>query len=847
MGDYLRIVVNSLGLFDYSCADRVTEKHEIGTFLECDPQSPNLLWVNGASGAGKTFLLESLLSGDKALHIYVSAKKPSEAGEGRRYLARFQKALEEATGSSLESFIKENYTGFIDIAKAAVSAFFKLKDIDIDALLNATAGVGKLFISRKDEKHGIAKVLESFIETESHSKPLLIILDNLTFCDDESFEVIAQLFQRFSKASNIKFIAVTTQEDLSSNSDVAHLLTEEMEHRYVPIPPFKDELPFYQILSEVFTCSGDMRLIAKCLFDYCGGYPEKLKTVIRNLYFSGLLKQPLDGSKCLLKEDDVQDYLAIHIQAHNANDGREPSISIDVNSMNAYEKKILQILTIFGLPVSIEVFTNLSVHIFKKEFHLGKLSKPICDKTLDSLTLGSVIEIENEVKVVHDSIALFLQNYFSGTPSNAMVSSNICSYLKKERTWCVAHGLTEEDIDYLLLKHSKASFADQWEQEAASFALDCFQAGHLKRAVLVASWIAPQTFKILPCSDQIKLVELHYFTGKYDEALKLIDLISLCSLKKQEKYSLFFTKGRCEHLNMKPQEAIASLDAACRFASHKDEKISALNMKMSVLRSIEGKEDEARRIFDELTEGLPGKTFRTPSMCKVLRSSIYYRSNKDSLELIELAIRKVRKTGDILQEAYLVHNSGIPLIYMGEFRAAEDMFKTAEATLREGWIHETSYSLNNIAVAKMLMGNFKLSFELLSQAQFWAQSNYVKLSIQVNRMLCSMHLGLFDASKNISRRLEEALDSENIADCKGVRNILINMGIVAWKTGNVGKAIKLLERAYPISVGTLSEYRCAVLLNRLSHSDYSIPTPFSDNPYYKDVLMEPLLISFGHD
>ena len=114
-------------------------------------------------------------------------------------------------------------------------------------------------------------------------------------------------------------------------------------------------------------------------------------------------------------------------------------------------------------------------------------------------------------------------------------------------------------------------------------------------------------------------------------------------------------------------------------------------------------------------------------------------------------------------------------------------------------------------------------------------------------MLCSMHLGLFDASKNISRRLEEALDAENIADCKGVRNILINLGIVAWKTGNVEKAIEFLERAYPISVGTLSEYRCALLLNNLSHSDYSVPAPFSDNPYYKDVLMEPLLISFGHD
>ena len=839
--------MSSLGLFDYSCADRVTEKHEIGTFLECNPQRPNLLWVNGASGAGKTFLLESLLSSDRALHIYVSAKKSSEAGEGRRYLARFQESLEKATGSSLESFIKENYIGLIDIAKSAVSAIFKLKDIDIDALLNASAGVGKLFISHKDEKHGIAKVLESFVETESHSRPLLFILDNLTYCDEESFEVIAQLFQRFSKTPNIKFIAVTTQEELSSNSDLTRLLTEEMEHRYVSIPPFKDELPFYQILTEVFTCSGDMRFIAKCLFDYCGGYPEKLKTIIRNLYFAGSLKQPPDGSKCLLREDDVKDYLAMHIRAHDANNGREPSISIDVNNMNAYEKKIMQILAIFGLPVSIEVFTNLTVHIFKKEFHLGKLSKPACDKALDNLTLGSIIETENEVKVVHDSIALFLQNYFSGTPSNAMVSSNICSYLRKERAWCIAHGLTEEDIDYLLLKHGKASFSDQWEQRATTFALDCFRAGHLERAVLVASWITPQTFKILPCSHQIKFLELHYCTGKYDEALKLIDLVRLRSLNKQEKYSLFFTKGRCEHLNMKPREAIASLDAACRFASCKDERVSALNMKMSVLRSIEGKEDEARRIFDDLTEGLPGKKFRTPSMCKVLRSSIYYRNNEESLELIELAIRKVRKTGDILQEAYLVHNSGIPLVYMGEFRAAKDMFKTAEATLREGWIHETSYSLNNIAVAEMLMGNFKLSFELLSQAQFWAQSNYVKLSIQVNRMLCSMHLGLFDASKNISRRLEEALDAENIADCKGVRNILINLGIVAWKTGNVEKAIEFLERAYPISVGTLSEYRCALLLNNLSHSDYSVPAPFSDNPYYKDVLMEPLLISFGHD
>lgn len=152
--------MKSTNLFQFPFTDRSVERGKLSDFIESEKDA-NILWINGNHGIGKTFFLDNVLSEYTDYDIIKISVDPEI--ESPDYLKELVLSLQNASGIKFNKFIKANFKSILNITKNVVVQLLKVKNIELDELMEAIFDSSQLFVDNKDAKQSPEKAIEKYI------------------------------------------------------------------------------------------------------------------------------------------------------------------------------------------------------------------------------------------------------------------------------------------------------------------------------------------------------------------------------------------------------------------------------------------------------------------------------------------------------------------------------------------------------------------------------------------------------------------------------------------------------------------------------------------------------------
>ena len=264
-------------LFRFGFVDRTKERAALAKFLNHELSS-NILWINGASGVGKTYFIEkNILESKQDGDVVVYLNKMGEAATSP-YLTWFIKELSETSKISFAEFIRANYSSIFDIAKKVAVKALTSNSINDFGLMDGGLDLTKQFLTANNkERHSLIKVIDRYLKYVSKKSEALIILDNFTYCDEESLDIFSSVIYSHQGDDRLQFILVTTQEELEKRLDILTLLSEKIDVIKISLKPFSSSSYFFDILDKLFDLRQCQREDIQRLYQVCNGLPQKLK------------------------------------------------------------------------------------------------------------------------------------------------------------------------------------------------------------------------------------------------------------------------------------------------------------------------------------------------------------------------------------------------------------------------------------------------------------------------------------------------------------------------------------------------------------------------------------------
>ena len=234
--------MNNKDLFVFKFVDREIERKIVRNFL-LDSNTENILWIHGESGVGKTELIKYFMSCFPYKFIHVNPIKKQITS----YFSLFIRELEKQN-TSLAGFIFKNYKKIKNISNNTIS------DINIKTkILMGILEIGEsIFIDAKDDFFSTANVLGQYIQYISKKEKYIFVFDNFQQCDTKSLERIQEITQNLWGKENIKFIFITTDHTISSDSEIIKFLLEKNSLISISIEPFDNKDFFLDILLNIY-------------------------------------------------------------------------------------------------------------------------------------------------------------------------------------------------------------------------------------------------------------------------------------------------------------------------------------------------------------------------------------------------------------------------------------------------------------------------------------------------------------------------------------------------------------------------------------------------------------------
>ena len=170
---------------------------------------------------------------------------------------------------------------------AVCTAIQNITKIDLNALLGAVLDGNNLFINQNNQQQNNLKLIISYLDTILTQQNLLIIIDDLSFCDMRSFDLLINILQYYSASKNqhICFVLCTSHEN--SYNNIEYELQEKIVLEPIEIKPFENYKYFNDILIRKFNLATTTPHTIEQIFQFCEGYPQRLKDFVHVLYGEG--------------------------------------------------------------------------------------------------------------------------------------------------------------------------------------------------------------------------------------------------------------------------------------------------------------------------------------------------------------------------------------------------------------------------------------------------------------------------------------------------------------------------------------------------------------------------------
>lgn len=687
--------MNNKDLFVFKFVDREIERKIVRNFL-LDSNTENILWIHGESGVGKTELIKYFMSCFPYKFIHVNPIKKQITS----YFSLFIRELEKQN-TSLAGFIFKNYKKIKNISNNTIS------DINIKTkILMGILEIGEsIFIDAKDDFFSTANVLGQYIQYISKKEKYIFVFDNFQQCDTKSLERIQEITQNLWGKENIKFIFITTDHTISSDSEIIKFLLEKNSLISISIEPFDNKDFFLDILLNIYTLDGITTTEMDQLYEACNGIPEKLKNFLRNMYLADGIEYYKDSSQARLIPGKFKDVLCKGVD------------STDLEALNLLEKLVFNIIICWNDSMPLSLLNEISQYIAGEVLYLPSELKSQIMASIYNLFSLNILELcENRVRVKHDLVYLSFLPKYAAIPE-AILYSKLYEYINSNKKQ-VVDMYSQSFFDLNNALYSYKADIQSWQQ----INLDCLKILVEQKDYKNISIIISRLERSLTCfetSDLLFLAECFYNCGKYDKARNILNYTHKKLNSDKNYFQYYYLSGKIFNMMMDKESAEKELILSQKYIlPQSEEEILVKHMLQLILVEVVGRKDEAKEIFYSISKHLDKYPENSQALATLLKNCSNYYTGKQALSLLKKALEISEKNNDLVEIAFIKNNMGYEQFKLNNYEKCRTLYKESINILQQTKIHESAYPLSNLAVCHMINQEYDEAIALINRAFF---------------------------------------------------------------------------------------------------------------------------------
>ncbi len=709
--------MTNMDLFDFNFVDRTIERDETREFIMATEEKRTpVLWISGEKNVGKSFFIENLLKDNNIVnYLYINLDKDNQSLSNSLML--FLNAIDT---ERLYHYISDHYVNVITLAAKTTAFIVKtISGIDFSDILALISDGNTLFEKKNGVKLDASNLLFEYILEYYKSIPYIII-DQFSSCDESALLIIGNIIIKLIEKTPMRFVLITDSKEFHDYSNLKTLIIQKLSHDRIVIKPMTDYKLFAEILSDIFDFSNIENDVLKYIFNFCDGYPGRLKNLIESLYLNNNIIINNETDRAELRTDNIINLL---------DDGTYDNLRFD----NFLKELIFDIVIISKWTLRNKELINLTSYICQKMFFFSVTNENIICTLREMVSNKLLCDYYK-----NDELCIGISSDFNYSHLFSIVSgdtkfSQICKYIYEyfeENSWPIEN--SEKNKAWYSWKASIPNWAEINYTVGESF--------YLKGDFLSSCDIflrLQNNFNELSIYQQFIIAKTFYFCGKYTNAFKTLSNNIKMPINSYDynnlglEYCLLYAK--CLDMIMHKNDAVMFLNMILEYVDeNSDDMYSILELKHRILAIIKDGRKESKEIYDLLRK----KVKKDSEIYDGLRltSMEYYRGDLVQNDFKEL-IEKYHQTNLVLEgECYT--NKGFDLFWQGKIEAAKESLLKGLEILENVRIHEISYVLNNLANCYMIEGDFDSAIANLRRASAFNQSPYVDIVIKTNLMVC---------------------------------------------------------------------------------------------------------------
>lgn len=826
-------------LFDFSFVDRSKERKIISDFLNRKIDN-NILWINGQSGVGKSFLIENTFLLDKTYKkIYIS---PQAQGQTESSLELFIKEIQNTTKINILNFVKNNYSSISDIAKKVINAILAYNKINIEWFLDIAFDSSKLFVSNNNEKQNTSTLIQKYVEEVLQKNTLIIILDNFTYCDYESQQILLDLILSYKKDSRIQFVISTTHEKLEDQKYLKKVLLESLDTEYLFLSGFNDEQYFKMIIEKKFILTPELSDLIPYVFKICKGVPESLKEVLRNLALSNSIESAESGNKSIINIDNLKNYLL---------DYKNELPQIDFSLINDIECFFLQIVTYIKYPISLSILEQIYDYLCIKIFSIDNSKKNFSYNSL----INKFIRIDvlqckkrNNISIVsfkHDLLYWKLNEQFLDYVNKDIIFHYLYRFVSNNQIYLEDNGISKSKSNEMMAYYSYRADNEDWIDLNYNLGKQKYELALFYDATHIFGRLSSK-LHLLAEDQKIVIAKCLYDAGQYNECILILKSINIKNV--EEKYELFFLWGKALFVKLNALESIQKLDEAIKYVdSGTQEYYNILAMKLVALAESPAGSIKARELFESEIEPIAKNVLYVKFLGNILRNCWAYCMGTEAIHYLKIALALSQKNSNDIEIAYTYNNLGLEYIRNWELEKANDSYEKALKLLENTKRHEISYPLNNMAACEMLKRNYLIALDYLFEAMLWNKAPFMDKVIKTHMLMCNFYLNNISQCQIYATELYEYLFHAEIQNENIIRRISLNLCIYYKNIGEKEKAKKCILHALNYVKNSICEYRWTILYNELMNKNEPLDKIKYNSTFYQEMTFDPWITAFSHE
>ena len=811
-------------LFKFKFVDRETERQIVEKFI-LTRNSDKALWIHGESGVGKTELVKyfkTQFSDYKFIHI-----NPIKT-QAISYFYTLTKELEKEK-DSFPNFVINNYKQMRDLVKGTIS------EINSKAKFLFTAlEVGeKIFIDKNDDFYSTANVLTQYISNISKKQLSIFIFDNFQQCDSNSLEIIKQLCKNLLGKDNIRFIFITTDDLISSDSEIVIFLTEKIPVSPILIKPFENKDYFLDILLDIYKLDNITNSELDYLFQVCNGVPEKLKNFLRNMYLSNGIECYSDSSFARFIPNTFKDMLKRGIEC------------IDLDSLSVLDKLIFKITVCWNESITITMLEDVAQYIAHEVVLLpDNLNQEIIKSIYNLINLNILELSENGLKITHDLLYISCV-YKCNVIPEVILYNKLYEYININKDKIVeVYSQAFFNINNALYSYQAHIYS--WEQ----INLDCLrmlvnQSDYHNIDIIIER--LDKSLNQINANDLILIAECFYDSGKFERARSILNYALGKLSSDVEYFKYYYLSGKIYNIIMDKTNAEKELLLAYNYVIPKsEEEILIKHMLQLVLVEIVGRKQEAKEIFCSISEHLEDYNTNSRAIGILLKNCSNYYSGEAALSILNKALFISEINNDLVEKAFIKNNMGYEFFKLDNYEECKRLYNESINILNQTKIHESAYPLSNLAICYMIEQKYNEAINLINRAIFWNCSSYLDFVLKTHLMLCYEQIGEKERSFKIANELLNKIEIGNINDPVVLRKVYLNLAINFDRLEYPQLAKNCAKKAYNFCIDSSSEYRASKIYAKYWE------TPVKDlsglkNQYCTKCYFDHWITIFSHD